>query len=397
MKLIRDTACFLIMGILICSGVNPKGFKTLAIGDQAPDFNLLGVDGKTYSLSDFSSSDILMIYFTGTHCPTSNGVEARVQQLVSDMASESFQLVAINPNNDSGMRMDEYSYSRYTESFEDSKRYAKDLGWTFPFLYNGDKQDVAKAYGCLATPHVFIFDKKRKLRYQGRYDDSRFPDPKTVKRHDARNAVEALLAGKKVSVEKTRPFGCSTKWKEKKQSVEKSNADWNALPAVTEEIDLAGVEKLVKNGSGKVRLINFWATYCPPCINKLPDIAALNRRFSNRKFELITISQDEPKEKEQVEKMLSAKNIATGKKQQNSLLKEGRRTNNYIYTETDYEALASAVDPEWAGPIPYTILVNNDGEILYRCTSGIDSQKVIDLVLEELTTYWDSSKFKAKK
>ena len=90
---------------------------------------------------------------------------------------------------------------------------AKDHKFAFPYLYDGDTQETAKAYGVLATPHVFIFDADRKLRYVGRFDDS---EVKTVKSHDAVNAVDALLEGKPVPVEKTRVFGCSTKWADKR-------------------------------------------------------------------------------------------------------------------------------------------------------------------------------------
>ncbi|MGI9474452.1 MAG: thioredoxin family protein, partial [Rubripirellula sp.] len=197
----------------------PKGFQTLEIGDAAPDFKLPGVDGRAYTLDDFSAPEVLMIYFTGTHCPTSHGVEDRLQTFVSDMKDHSFQIVAINPNHSSGLRPDEFGHSIYDETFEDSKRYSEDLGWEFPFLYDGEEQLTARAYGCLATPHVFVFDKNRKLRYNGRFDDSRLPDPATVKHPDAKNAVEALLAGKPVPVEKTRPHGCSTKWKERSRHV----------------------------------------------------------------------------------------------------------------------------------------------------------------------------------
>ncbi|MEM7013662.1 MAG: redoxin domain-containing protein, partial [Verrucomicrobiota bacterium] len=170
----------------------PEGFTNLEIGDSAPDFSLHGIDGKTYTLSDFSEPDVLMIYFTGTHCPTSHGVEQRLQAFIKEMEDKSFACVAINPNHSSGLRPDEFGHTDYDETFEDSKRYANDLGWTFPFLYDGDEQVTARAYGCLATPHVFIFDKDRQLRYNGRFDDSRFPDPATVKSPDARNAVEEL-------------------------------------------------------------------------------------------------------------------------------------------------------------------------------------------------------------
>ena len=139
-----------------------------------------------------------MVYFTGTHCPTSHGVEKRLQTFLKSMKVASFGFVAINPNHSSGLRPDDFGHTRYDETFEDSKRYANDLGWEFPFLYDGDKQLAARAYGCLATPHVFIFDKRRKLRYQGRFDDSRLPDPESVKSPDAINLVKAVLAGEAV-------------------------------------------------------------------------------------------------------------------------------------------------------------------------------------------------------
>lgn len=367
---------------------SPESFKELAIGDAAPDFTLKATDGKTYSLADFKKPQVLMIYFTGTHCPTSHGVEKRLQKLVEDMKDKSFGIVAINPNHNDGMRTDEFSYSHYTESFEDSKRYAEDLGWTFPFLYDGYEQKAAAAYGCLATPHVFIFDKERKLRYQGRFDDSRYPDPKTVKHHDARNAIEALLAGKPVPVAKTRPFGCSTKWRGKKVAVERDNKAWSSIPATAEEIDLEKVKALRKNGTGKVRLINVWASWCAPCKAELPDISAINRRFSRRNLEVITIALDKAEDKPKVEKILGEHDIVVSPQHRKSLKAEGRKTNNYIYTGAGTDDLAAALDPEWKGPIPYTILVDTDGSVLMRVEGKIDKEQALIKILERMKTTW---------
>ena len=371
---------------------SPESFKELAIGNAAPDFTLKATDGKTYSLSDFSEPDVLMVYFTGTHCPTSHGVEKRLQQLVKDMEKKSFGIVAINPSHNDGLRADEFSYSLYTESFEDSKRYEKDLGWTFPFLYDGDKQLVAAAYGCLATPHVFIFDKERKLRYQGRFDDSRYADPKTVKHHDARNAVDALLAGKPVPVEKTRPFGCSTKWRGKKKAVEQDAKAWSALPISAQEIDLKAVKALRANGTNKVRLINVWASWCAPCNAELPDLSSITRRFSRRNFELITIALDKMEDKPKVEKILGKHGLAVSPKLRKGLKAEGRTTNNYIYPGAGTDDLAAALDPKWKGPIPYTILVDTDGTVLMRVDGKIDEKKVLIKVLEKLKTTWQPKK-----
>lgn len=364
----------------------PADIQDLAIGDAAPDFVLPGTDGKTYRLSDFDGPDVLMIYFTGTHCPVSHGAEERLQKLIDDMKDESFGIVAINPNHNDGLRPDEFSYSLYTESFEDSKRYGEDLGWTFPFLYDGYEQVVARAYGCLATPHVFIFDKDRKLRYQGRFDDSRYADPSTVKSPDARNAVEALIAGKPVPVERTRPHGCSTKWRERREHVQEDEIVWQATPVVMEEIDAKTIKKLRANGSGKLRLFNIWATWCVPCREEMPDLAAIGRKFSRRDFEIITISLDDPKDKNKAAEFLGQHRMVMGDRLKKKVLAEGRKTNSYIFTGASTDELAEALDPEWPGPVPYSVLVDEDGTVLWRKTGIIDSFELNVKMVEKLGT-----------
>lgn len=140
---------------------NPAGFHALALGDPAPDFSLPGVDGRTYRLADFAGPDVLMVLFTSNHCPTSHGIEGRLKKLTEDFRARSFALVAINPNHPDGLSADELGYGEYGDSFAEMKPYAAKNGWDFPYLYDGDKQLTARAYGCLATPHVFIFDRAR--------------------------------------------------------------------------------------------------------------------------------------------------------------------------------------------------------------------------------------------
>ncbi len=368
-------------------GEMPEGFTPLAIGDSAPDFTLPGVNGKDYSLSDFADADVLMILFTGTHCPVSHGLEGRLQTFVDDMEGKDFQIVAINPNHSSGLRPDEFGHTAYDETFEDSKRYAEDLGWEFPFLYDGDEQLIARAYGCLATPHVFIFDKDRKLRYNGRFDDSRFPDPATVQHPDARNATDALLAGEPVPVETTRPHGCSTKWKERSAHVADDEAQWQSATVTVEDIDAAGVTELRKNGSGKVRLFNVWATWCPPCVAEMPDLIDISRKFSRREFELITISIDSPGEKEAAAAFLGKNRAVMSDKIRKTVEAEGRTTNNYLYTGASTDELAEALDPDWPGPVPYTLLVDKDGTVIYRKVGMIDPIEVKTAILDTLTPY----------
>src|SRR6185295_17306300 len=141
---------------------------------------------------------------------------------------------AISPNDPQALRLDELGYTEFSDSFDEMKLRAKDQGFEFPYLYDGDTQKTSLDYGVLATPQVYLFDQDRKLRYVGRIDDS---DVKTVTSHDARNAIDALLAGKPVPVEKTRTFGCSTKWSDKRPDAVKSLEKWDKEPVELKTLD----------------------------------------------------------------------------------------------------------------------------------------------------------------
>jgi peroxiredoxin len=304
------------------------------------------------------------------------------------MRGKGLALVAINPNNPDGLSLDELGYSKYNDGFDDMKKYAAEEGFTFPYLYDGETQAVAKAYGCLATPHVFIFDAERKLRYKGQFDDSRFADPSTVKTTDARNAVEALLAGRPVPVEVTKPHGCSTKWNTKKDLVAAKTEKWDKTPVDVETIDAAGVAALRKNGTKKFRLFNVWATTCAPCIAEFPELVTTARKFGLRDFELITISTDDPKDAAKVKAFLEKRGAGLLDKLKPSLKAEGRTTNSYIFSDPDTNALVKALDPEWPGAIPHTVLVGTNGEILWRHNGAVNGEELRAKVLELMGRYY---------
>jgi peroxiredoxin len=172
----------------------------LPLGALAPDFDLIGVDGKMYPLQSFSKSAILVIIFTCNHCPYSKDYEDRMIEIQRDYASRAVQLVAINSNDDKAYPED---------SHQEMVKRAKQKGFNFPYLRDED-QSVVDSYGAVCTPHVFLFDADRVLRYRGRIDDSRRVSE--VKSHDLRNALDDLLRGVPVRVADTKPFGCSIKW-----------------------------------------------------------------------------------------------------------------------------------------------------------------------------------------
>ena len=370
----------------------PPDARLLKIGDPAPDFSLKGVDGNTYKLADFKDAPVLMVAFLSDHCPYSHATETRLLPLYAELKSRGLALVAISPNNPDAMAIAELGYTKYGDSYEDMKRYAKDRGFTFPYLYDGDTQSTAKAYGCLCTPHIFIFDRERKLRYTGRFDDSRFAEADTVHSHDARKAVEELLAGKPVTTAETKPFGCSTKWTENKAELIRIDEKMYGSPVVLESIDATNVAALARNPTKKLRLINVWATWCAPCVQEFPGLVSISHRFANRDFEMITISVDDPKSEPKVKQFLDKVHATVPNRVQRSLKAEGRPTNNYLYTDANVEALMQALDPAAPGPVPFTVMVAPGGKVIYRLSGPIDAAALSAKIVDELGPYYPLKK-----
>jgi thiol-disulfide isomerase/thioredoxin len=366
----------------------PPQFHALSIGDAAPDFSLLGIDGKTYSLADFRDDSLLVVIFLSNHCPVSHAADTRIVPFVAGLKGKGVGVVAINPNSMEGLRIDELGYSKYGDSYEEMKLYARDRGFNFPYLYDGGTQAAAMAYGCLCTPHMFVFDQQRKLRYEGRFDDSQVVDPASVHATDGANAVEALLAGRPVPVERTRPMGCSTKWLTKKGSVAEGNEEWAHIPVSIEPIDAAGVAALVRNDTDRLRVINVWATWCVPCVEEFPGLVSISRRLNSREFDMISVSVDDPKDEGKALKFLEKEHAALPPGARKAVAQQGRDTNNYIYTGAGGDALAQALDPKWPGGYPYTLVIAPGGEILYRFPGALDVPDLQSKLIDRLGVYY---------
>jgi len=322
--------------------------KTLEIGAKAPDFALLGVDGRTHRLAEYGQARVLVVVFTCNHCPTAQAYESRIAKLSADYKDKGVVLVAISPNDPRAVRLDELGYTDVSDSFAEMKVRAKDRDFKFPYLYDGDKQAVSRAYGPVATPHVFVFDADRRLRYVGRVDDNE-RDPNAVKSPDARNAVEALLAGRPTPVATTKPFGCSIKWSDKRDSVKQAFAKWAEEPVTSSTIGLEEVQMVLKNDTNKLRLVNLWSLGCPPCVAEFPQLVEINRMYRGRDFEMVSINLDG----------LSGR----GKAHQFLRGKEASFT-NYMYNG-DASALVNVMNPKWPGVIPYTLVIKPGGELLH--------------------------------
>jgi peroxiredoxin len=177
---------------------------TLDIGQNAPPFRLPATDGRAYSLDDFAAAPLLVISFTCNHCPYVVGNESREKAFVDTYAAKGVAYVAINSN-------DTKDYP--TDNFDAMKERAVRLHFTWPYLHD-ETQEIAAAYGAVKTPHFFVFDQTRALRYVGRMDNAP-RDITKAETHELADAVDALLANRPIEVPVTEAVGCTVKWKGK--------------------------------------------------------------------------------------------------------------------------------------------------------------------------------------
>lgn len=351
-----------------CVHAEPVQFKPLPIGASAPDFALPAVDGKTYALKDFAAAKVLVLVFTCVHCPTAILAQDRIKQLVNDYKDKGVAVVAISSSSPKGVRLDEFGWTDLDDSFASMKIRAKDEGYNYPYLYDGDgTQAVCQAYGPAATPHFFIFDADRKLRYEGRQDDDE--RGKNVKVSYVRDAIEAVLAGKEPPVTNTKVVGCSTKWFYKEPQVQAFMDKLAALPVTLEKADDAALKDLRENKTDKVRLVNFWATWCAPCCVEFPDFVTIARMYRTRPFEFVSVSLDKPEDQEKVLGFL--------KKQQAA-------NRNLIFASDDRDKLINAFDKSWSGAVPFTVLIAPGGKIAYQEMDSVDLLALRRAIMKEL-------------
>jgi peroxiredoxin len=337
-------------------GIQPNlEHPILAIGSPAPDFALPGVDGKTHKLADYSSAKILAVVFECNHCPVSQLYESRIEKLYREYKNKGVAFVAINPNNPKSIRLNELGYTDVTDSLDEMRirKAFRNIEW--PYLYDGETQGVSIKFGVVATPHIYLFDQARKLQYQGRIDDNQREE--LVKTQDARNALEAMLAGKPVPVTDTNAFGCTTKWMSKATGVEEEWAKIQAEPVTVDMVGPDDLKKLRANAGGKVLLVNFWSTGCAACESQFFDLETTFRMYRLRAFDFVTVATDSPDEAPAVLAFLKKQYASSPNKQ---------------FASADVAALQAAWGAKWKIGTPFTMVIAPDGKVLYQKEGKID-------------------------
>ena len=385
---------FVLTGAMVASAQSlPKGQRkgiqpdpahpVLPIGAPAPDFNLPGIDGKNHSLAEYAHAKILAIVFESNHCPVSQLFEGRIQQLQADFKARGLQVVGINPNNPKAIRINELDHTDLGDSLPEMKIRAEYRHFTWPYLYDGETQATAAKFGAVSTPHIFIFDQDRKLRYQGRIEDNMLGTAATT--HEARDAVEALLAGKPVPLETTRAFGCSTKWLTKSGDVQAEWAKIMAEPVTLERAGADDLKKLRANPTGKMLVVNFWSIKCAECLSGFDDLETSYRMYRIRDdYTYTTVSTDDPADRPEILKFLQDRHASAP---------------NLQFATTDKAALQAAFGEKWRLDRPFMVIVQPDGKLIYRREGRVDTLEMRREVVRNLpddrgfvgmVEYWNS-------
>jgi peroxiredoxin len=359
----------LVLSLAACA---EEAHPILAIGSPAPNFELPGIDGAVHKLSDYSASPVLVVIFTCNHCPIAQMYERRITQLNADYKDRGVSVVAIEPNDPKAITIDELDSSDISDSLEEMKVRAEYKHLAYPYLYDGETQSVTRAYGPQATPHAFVFDSDRRLRYEGRVDNSYRSE--LVKTREVRDAIDALLAHQDPAVKHTGVFGCSTKWKEKHAAQVEALRKIEAQPVKLEMASAADLKKLRSNPEKKMLLVSFWATWCGSCIHEFPDVEDTFRMYSLRDFDLVTVSANMPDERESVMRVLQ---------------KMHATTRNLLFDSSDTAALQAAFDPTWESAVPYTVLMAPDGKVLYNKQGSLDILELRRTILANLPSDYE--------
>lgn len=382
----RVTLSLLISFVLLTVSARAIATVGAVVGQPAPDFALADISGKARSLKDYRGR-IAVVVFVSTECPFSNAYLERLNAIASDYSKKNVAIVGVNSNP--------------AESLDQIREHARKNKLDFTILKDEGSR-VADTYGATRTPEVFVVDGSGVLRYRGRVDNSK--DVARVQRRDLREALDEMIAGKPVSVAETKSFGCPIKMVRKnnavgdagqsgvektsfalpdgslrfanslvpqkkpapKSAAKKKPAAASAAAPKVGALKPADFIKFKDSAKGKVLVINFWATWCGPCVAEFPEFVALDAKYRDKGVKFVGITADDPSD-------VQPKVIPFIKKQ--------KVTFDIVLQDTDDpQQMIDAVYKDWAGELPATFVYDKQGNLAYKRLGIIDR----DLLVAEI-------------
>ncbi len=356
--------------------LQPGMAQTAAVGKAAPDFALKDLKGLSHSITAYRGK-IVVLSFLSTGCPFSIAYQERLRAIARDYAGRQVVLIGINSNP--------------AEPVEAIRAHAQKNGLEFPILKDEGSR-IADLYAATRTPEVYVLDGEGVVRYHGRIDNSK--DPARVKRSDLRAALDELLAGAPVSVAETKSFGCPIKMirpveapqQEAEATAVRLPAFANGFvpqqkkpapkrkPAAAKSNFVAHVAllkpaefaKFKESTKGQVLVLNFWATWCGPCVAEFPEFVALDAQYKTKGVKVVGISADE---------------VTDLKTKVTAFLKEQKAAfQNFVQDTDDPQQMIDVVDKEWQGALPTTFVFDKQGTLVFKKYGIINRDDLIAAV-----------------
>lgn len=326
----------------------------LTVGQPAPDFALKDTTGKAHSLKAYRGQPVV-IGFVGTKCPIANAYITRMNSIAAEYKAKNVVFLGINSN--------------VNESLNLVKAHAAKAKYVFSILKD-DSNLIADSYGASVTPEMYVIDGEGVLRYHGRVDNA--SDAKRVERHDLRVALDEMLGGKPISKPDLKAFGCViNRVGGKTMTMQQKPAKAPAAASAIALLKPADFNKLKVDSQGKVLLINFWATWCAPCVAEFPEFVMIDKNYRAKGVRTIAISTDEKSD-------LAGAVLPFLKKQKAEF-------ESFLSDSDDPQELIDVVDKNWSGALPATFVFDKQGKLVFTKYGIIDREellKVLDAALK---------------
>jgi peroxiredoxin len=341
--------CLISSLLLLAASAAPSARPTsgLTIGQPAPGFTLTDINGQTHALKDYRGR-IVLIGFISTQCPISNAYNERMRAIAAEYGARGVTFLGINANsNEPGSEIREHA-ARHQLRFT---------------ILKDEGNKVADAYGAERTPEMYLIDGAGVLRYHGRIDNA--IELPRVKRRDLREALDELLAGQPVSVPEAKAFGCLIKRAEEAEAQASAQAPAPAPSPAPQVARLKPAEfaKLKQQTQGRVLVLNFWATWCGPCIAEFPEFVAIDEKYRAQGVRLVAISADE---------------VSDIKTKVIPFIKEMKaRFEIFVQDTDDPQEMIDVVDKEWLGALPATFVFDRAGKRIFTRYGIIDREQLV--------------------